>query len=117
MQHCWKQWKILIVAVVTVALPAWLLKHLHLAQNQNLLVKASYDLVRDLNLSKESPEIFESRLGEHGTLDSGTKITFYLNGDDLLNRFFTMEDEFVYCNKLISSQVFLQKWVFHVTIR
>ena len=35
------------------------------------------DLVRDLGLSKESSEILASCLGEHGILDSGTKITFY----------------------------------------
>ena len=35
------------------------------------------DLVRDLNLSKESSKLLASRLGEHGVLDSGTKITFY----------------------------------------
>ena len=54
------------------------------------------DLVRDLNLSKESSELLESRLGEHGVLDSGTKIIFYRNKGDLLLRFFTMEDDFVF---------------------
>ena len=58
------------------------------------------DLVRDLNLYKESSELSASRLGEHGSLDSGTKITFYRNRDDLLLRFFTMEDDFVICNYL-----------------
>ena len=38
-----------------------------------------------------------SRLGEHGILGSETKITF-CDRDDLLIRFFTMEDDFVYCN-------------------
>ena len=46
------------------------------------------DLVRDLNLSKESSKLLASCLGEHGLLDSGTKITFYRNRDDLLLRFF-----------------------------
>ena len=36
-----------------------------------------------------------SRLGKHGILDSGTKITFYHDWVDLLIRFFTMEDDFV----------------------
>ena len=58
------------------------------------------DLVRDLGLSKKSSEILASRLGEHGILDSGTKITFYLDRDDLLIRFFTMKDNFVYCNNI-----------------
>ena len=41
------------------------------------------NLVRDLNLSKESSELLASRLGEHGVLDSGTKFTFSRNRDDL----------------------------------
>ena len=58
------------------------------------------DLVRDLNLSRESSEILASRLGEHGILVPETKITFYRNRDDLLIRFFTMEAEFVHCNNI-----------------
>ena len=58
------------------------------------------DLVRDLNLSKESSEILASRLGERGVMDSGTKITFYRNRDDLLLRFFAMEEDFVLCNNI-----------------
>ena len=54
------------------------------------------DLVRDLNLFKESSEILASRLGEHGKLDSKTKITFFCNRYDLLLQFFTMENDFVY---------------------
>ena len=50
------------------------------------------DLVHDLSLSKKSSEILASRLGEHGILDSGTKIIFYHDRDDLLIRFLTMED-------------------------
>ena len=57
-------------------------------------------LVRDIGLSKESSEILASRLGDHGILDSGTKITFYRDRDDLLIRFFTMQDDFVYCNNI-----------------
>ena len=57
------------------------------------------DLVRDLGPFKESCEIVASRLGEHGTLDSGTKIKFR-DRDDLLIRFFTMEDDLVCCNNI-----------------
>ena len=53
------------------------------------------DLVRDLGLSKESSEILASRLGKQGILDLGTKIIFYCDRDDLLIRFFTMENDFV----------------------
>ena len=44
--------------------------------------------------------ILASRLGEHGILDSGIKITFYRDRDDLLICFFTTEDDFVYCNNI-----------------
>ena len=56
--------------------------------------------VRDLNLSKESSELLATRLSEHGVLDSGTKITFYCNRNDLLLCFFTTEDDFVFCNNI-----------------
>ena len=72
------------------------------------------DLIRDLGLSKESSEILASRLDEHGILGSETKITFYRNRDDMLIRFFTMEDNFVYCN---DTKAFFQKWVFQSTIQ
>ena len=58
------------------------------------------DLVRDLGLSKKSSEILASRLGEHGLLDSGIKITFCRDRVNLLICFFTMEDDFVYCNNI-----------------
>ena len=58
------------------------------------------DRVRDLGLSKESSEILASRLGEHGIVNSGIKITFYSGRDDLLICFFTMKDDFVYCNNI-----------------
>ena len=41
-----------------------------------------------------------TRLGEHSILDLGTEITFHCDRNDLLFRFFTMEDVFVYCNNI-----------------
>ena len=58
------------------------------------------DLVRNLGLSKKSFDILASRLGEHDMLNSRTKITLHRDRDDLLIRFFTMEDDFVYCNNI-----------------
>ena len=58
------------------------------------------DLVCDLGLSKKSSEILASRLTEYRILNSETKITFYRERDDLLIRFFTMEDDLVYCNNI-----------------
>ena len=45
-------------------------------------------------------KILASRLGEHGILDSETKITLYRDREDLLIRFFAMEDNFVYCSNI-----------------
>ena len=45
-------------------------------------------------------EILTSGFGEHGILDSGTKITFCHDRNDLLIRFFIMEDDFVYYNNI-----------------
>ena len=58
------------------------------------------DLVRDLGLLKKLSEILASCLGEQGILNFRTKITFYRDRDDKLIRFFTMEDDFVYCNNI-----------------
>ena len=58
------------------------------------------DLVYDLGLSKKSSKILASCFGKHSMLDSGTKITFYHDRDDLLTCLFTVEDDFVYCNNI-----------------
>ena len=88
---------ILIAAtVVLVTLPASSLSTKTKAFSQGQL----NDLVRDLALSKEWSEILASRLSKHGILDFRTKITFCRDRDDFLIRFFTMEDDFVYCNNI-----------------
>ena len=70
--------------------------------NQNPTTQGQLnDLVHDLSLPRTS-EILASRLGEHGILNSEIKITFYCDRDDLLIHFFTMEDDFVYCNNIQS---------------
>ena len=72
------------------------------------------DLVRDLNLSKESSELLASCLGEHGVLDSGTKITFYRNWDEFLLRFLLWKMNLYF---VTTSQAFLQKRVFQNEIQ
>ena len=59
-------------------------------------------IVRDLSLSNKSSEILASRLGKLGILDLETKITFCPDRDDLLIRFFTMDNDFIYCNNIQS---------------
>ena len=70
------------------------------------------DLVCDLGLSKESSEILASRLGEHGILDSETKITFYWDRDDLLIHFFLWQMILFFET---TSKASFQKWVFQST--
>ena len=112
MKHCWKQWKI---AIAAVAPPAWPLKHLHSAQNPTPFSQGQLnDLEHDLNLSKESSELLASRLGEHGVLDLGTKITFYRNRDDLLLVFLLWKMTLYF---VTTPQAFFQKWVFQNTIQ
>ena len=55
------------------------------------------DLIRDLNLSKESSELLASRLNDRNLLQQGTKITFYRTRDDEFLRFFEELPDFVFC--------------------
>ena len=70
------------------------------------------DLVRSLGLSKKSSEILASRLGEHGILDSGSKITFYRVIDSLLIRFLLWKMTLFIETR---SRTSFQKWVFQST--
>ena len=67
------------------------------------------DLVCVLGLSKKSTEILASRVGEHSILDSGTKITFYRDRDDLLIRFSLWKMTLFIATTF---KVSFQKWVF-----
>ena len=70
------------------------------------------DLIRDLGLFKKSSEILASRLDEHGILDSGTKITFYREGNDLLISFSLWKMTLFIAT---TSKTSFQKWVFQST--
>ena len=56
------------------------------------------DLVRDLNLSKETLEILASRLNEKNLLQPGTNITFYRRREKDLLPYFSKENNLVFCN-------------------
>jgi hypothetical protein len=58
------------------------------------------DLVRDLGLSKQSSELLASRLKEKNCLAPKTSITFYRNRDISFRKFFSREDDLVYCNNI-----------------
>jgi hypothetical protein len=55
------------------------------------------DLVRDLNLPKNSAELLASRLKEKNLLENGVRITFYRSRHEDFLSFFTKEEELVYC--------------------
>ena len=54
------------------------------------------DLIRDLNLPKQSSELLASRLQEKHLLHPGTNITFYQNREQEFFQFFTFSDGLVY---------------------
>ena len=56
------------------------------------------DLIRDLNLSKESSELRASRLKEKNLFQLGTLITFYRKCHIEFLPYFTQENDIVYCN-------------------
>ena len=58
------------------------------------------DLVRDLNLSKESAELLSSRLSEKGLLAEDICITSFRHRHEEFIMFFTMTKDLVYCNNV-----------------
>lgn len=58
------------------------------------------DLIRDLNLPKDSAELLASRLKERNLLLTGTKITKYRNRDVKFRKYFTSENNLIYCNDI-----------------
>lgn len=58
------------------------------------------DLVRDLNLPKNSAELLASRLKEKNLLENGVRITFYRSRHEEFLSFFIKEGELVYCRDI-----------------
>ena len=56
------------------------------------------DLIRDLNLPKESAELLASRLKEINFLQTKTNVTFYRNREDNFLPYFKQYEEIVICN-------------------
>ena len=59
------------------------------------------DLVRDLNLPKDSAEVLASRLNDKNLLQDDVRITFYRNRHVEFVSFFTKEENLVYCNNVV----------------
>ena len=58
------------------------------------------DLVRDLNLPKESAELLESRLQHNNLLAPNTTYSWYRRREKGLVQYFSMEETFVYCHNV-----------------
>ena len=58
------------------------------------------DLIRDLNLSKESSEVLSSRLKDKDLLDEDTNISLYWNRDAEFIALFNQTLEIVYCSDI-----------------
>ena len=56
------------------------------------------DLIRDLGLPKDGAEFLASRLKERNLLSKGTRVSLYRNRDESFRKYFTEEDDLVYCN-------------------
>ena len=55
------------------------------------------DLIRDLNLPKQSAEVLVSRLQEKHLLKAGTSVSFYRNQEENLRKYFQSDGQLVYC--------------------
>jgi hypothetical protein len=58
------------------------------------------DLVRDLDLPKESAELLGSRLHERNFLSAGTTFSWYRHREKDFVEFFSLKDTLVYCNNV-----------------
>ena len=58
------------------------------------------DLVRDLDLFKNSSELLASRLNDKNVLEDSVRITFYRSRHEEFLPFFTKENELVYCKNV-----------------
>ena len=55
------------------------------------------DLIRDLNLPKQSAEVLASRLQEKHFLKAGTSVSFCRNREEKLRKYFQSDGQLVYC--------------------
>ena len=58
------------------------------------------DLIRDLDLSKQSAQLLGSRLEEKNLLQPGTHITYYRKREQEFPEFFSIQESFVYCHNV-----------------
>ena len=69
------------------------------------------DLIRDLNLSKESAELLASRLKERNFLQAKTNVTFYRNRDAAFLLYFKQYEEIAVCNEV--EPLLMERGIYH----
>jgi hypothetical protein len=58
------------------------------------------DLIRELQLTKEKSELLGSRLREKNMLASGVKFSWYRNREREFRKYYTQEDQLVFCTDI-----------------
>ena len=58
------------------------------------------DMIRDLNLPKQSAEVLASRLQEKDLLKAGTSVSFYHNREEKLKKYFQSNGQLLYCTNV-----------------
>ena len=73
-----------------------------LADKSPILITRAFlnDLVRDLNLPKESAELLGSRIQHNNLLAPNTTYSWYKRREKGLVQYFSMEETFVYCHNV-----------------
>lgn len=56
------------------------------------------DLIRELGLPKDGAELLASRLKEKNLLSKGTKVSIYRTRDESFRKYFTQDEDLVYCH-------------------
>ena len=58
------------------------------------------DLIRDLNLPKQSAEVLVSKLQEKPLLKADTSVSFYRNREEKLRKYFQSDGQLIYCKDI-----------------
>lgn len=70
------------------------------------------DLIRELGLPKDGAELLASRLKEKNLLLKGTKVSIYRTRDESFRKYFTQDEDLVYCHDVTGLMNDLKKNVY-----
>lgn len=70
------------------------------------------DLIRELGLPKDGAELLASRLKEKNLLSKGTKVSIYRTRDKSFRKYFTQDEDLVYCHDVTGLMNDLKKNVY-----